>query len=113
MPELRTGVGTSITSFFSKSIYFLGIPQFGWAATQISHLSMIPDLTPNQDERTGLTAIRYGMTVAANITVYLVTWIFLGIGSQDSMIGPTDAASFRNIMVVCVSLGNLILFYFI
>ena len=67
---------------------------------------MIPDLTPDQNERTGLTAIRYGMTVGANISVYLVTWIFLGIGSQDSMIGPNDAESFRNIMIFCVTMGK-------
>jgi Na+/melibiose symporter-like transporter len=39
---------------------FVIIFQFGWAAVQISHLSMIPDLTPNEHERTELTAIRYG-----------------------------------------------------
>ena len=38
---------------------FVVVFQFGWAATQISHLAMIPDLTPCQDERTGLTAIRW------------------------------------------------------
>jgi hypothetical protein len=37
---------------------FVIIFQFGWAAVQISHLSMIPDLTPNEHERTELTAIR-------------------------------------------------------
>jgi len=37
---------------------FVIIFQFGWASVQISHLSMIPDLTPNEHERTELTAIR-------------------------------------------------------
>jgi Na+/melibiose symporter-like transporter len=37
---------------------FVIIFQFGWAAVQISHLSMIPDLTPSEHERTELTAIR-------------------------------------------------------
>ena len=40
--------------------------------------SMIPELSPCQNERTGLTAWRYGMTVASNIAIYLITWIFLG-----------------------------------
>lgn len=37
---------------------FIVIFQFGWAAVQISHLSLIPELTPNEHDRTRLTAIR-------------------------------------------------------
>ena len=37
---------------------FVVLFQFGWAATQISHLAMIPDLTPCKDERTGITSYR-------------------------------------------------------
>ena len=46
---------------------FVIIFQFGWAAVQISHLAAIPDIANSQNERTGLTAIRYSMTVASNI----------------------------------------------
>ena len=59
-------------------ITFIVVFQFGWAASQVSHLAMIPELTPSQDERTGLTAIRYSATVASNIAVYLLAWAFLG-----------------------------------
>ena len=51
--------------------------QFGWASTQISHLAAIPDIASSQNERTGLTAIRYSMTVASNILVYLTAVSFL------------------------------------
>ena len=37
---------------------FIIIFQFGWASTQISHLSLIPELTPNDSERVELNAIR-------------------------------------------------------
>ena len=37
---------------------FIIIFQFGWAAVQISHLSMIPELTSCQNEYTMLTSIR-------------------------------------------------------
>lgn len=37
---------------------FVIIFQFGWASIQISHLSLIPELTPNEHDRTKLTAIR-------------------------------------------------------
>ena len=39
---------------------FIAIFQFGWASVQISHLSLIPELTDNESERVGLNAIRSG-----------------------------------------------------
>ena len=33
--------------------------QFGWASAQISHLAMIPELTPIEAERDELNIIRY------------------------------------------------------
>lgn len=37
---------------------FIVIFQFGWAASQISHLSLIPELTEDENEKCGLNAIR-------------------------------------------------------
>lgn len=37
---------------------FVVIFQFGWAAVQISHLALIPELTSCEHERTQLTAVR-------------------------------------------------------
>ena len=52
---------TEGTPIHIKVIYF-SIPiiifQFGWASVQISHLSLIPELTENENERVGLNAIR-------------------------------------------------------
>ncbi|OCT97412.1 hypothetical protein XELAEV_180096362mg, partial [Xenopus laevis] len=39
-------------------IPFIVIFQFGWAATQISHLSLIPDLAQNDHDKVELTAFR-------------------------------------------------------
>ena len=39
-------------------VVFVIIFQFGWAAVQISHLSLIPSLTKSQRERTELNALR-------------------------------------------------------
>ena len=41
---------------------FIALFQFGWAATQISHLALIPDLTSDKHEQTGLNSIRSVMT---------------------------------------------------
>ncbi len=88
---------------------FIIIFQFGWATTQISHLSMIPDLSPMISERGTLTSFRYGATVVSNISVYLVAWAFLGMShhGDGALIGPGDADSFRNIMLVSISIGML------
>lgn len=37
---------------------FVVIFQFGWAAVQISHLALVPELTLSEHERTELIAIR-------------------------------------------------------
>lgn len=55
-------VGLEDPSLTTKMIYygiFVVLFQFGWAAVQISHLSIIPDLTKYENERTSLTSKRY------------------------------------------------------
>lgn len=37
---------------------FIVVFQFGWASTQISHLSMIPEIANNESEKCGLNALR-------------------------------------------------------
>ena len=44
---------------------FVVIFQFGWAAVQISHLSLIPSLTSDPHDRTELNAIRYQIPLYA------------------------------------------------
>ena len=41
---------------------FIAIFQLGWASVQISHLSLIPELTNEESERVGLNAIRLECT---------------------------------------------------
>ena len=54
-------VGIKDPSLNTKMVYysiFVVLFQFGWAAVQISHLSIIPDLTKYENERTSLTSKR-------------------------------------------------------
>lgn len=49
------------TPLAAKIVYFsifIIIFQWGWASVQISHLSLIPELTNDKNERVGLNAIR-------------------------------------------------------
>ncbi|XP_074598567.1 major facilitator superfamily domain-containing protein 12-like [Brevipalpus obovatus] len=110
---------------------FIIIFQFGWAAVQISHLSLIPDLTSSSNERIGLNSLRYSFTVASSITVYMITWLVLSFDDDSkssrehslhtnrnlgkSQIGPDDAPRFRILVLSILSLGSVFstLFHFI
>lgn len=85
---------------------FIIIFQFGWASVQISHLSLIPELTPNEHDRTQLTAIRYSFTVISNVLVYVITWIVLHVNNgESSKIGPGDSPKFQHVVWAVLSLG--------
>lgn len=88
---------------------FVIIFQLGWASVQISHLSLIPDLTPSEHERTELTAIRYSFTVCSNVGVYVITWALLHFtsGESNAQIGPEDAYKFQKVALIGLSIGAL------
>ena len=103
-------VGCADSHAYAQVVYyaaFVIIFQFGWAACQISHLAAIPDLAQEQSERTGLTAIRYSMTVVSNILVYLTMLGFLNGERNVDMVCPDDQPVFRNVMLVCIILGSV------
>jgi len=54
-------IGCESAHQYAQLVYyaaFVVIFQFGWAAVQISHLALVPELTPAEHERTELIAIR-------------------------------------------------------
>ncbi|XP_042748964.1 major facilitator superfamily domain-containing protein 12-like isoform X2 [Lagopus leucura] len=83
--------------------------QFGWAATQISHLSLIPELVTSDHEKVELTAFRYAFTVMANITVYGLAWLLLNLQvdqpERTEHLGIQDVSVFRNLSLIVVGLG--------
>ncbi|XP_069834108.1 major facilitator superfamily domain-containing protein 12 isoform X2 [Dendropsophus ebraccatus] len=90
-------------------IPFIIIFQFGWAATQISHLALIPDLAKNEHDKVELTAFRYAFTVLANISVYAVAWLLLHLdldGTEDAQhLGKQDIPVFRTLALIVVGVG--------
>ena len=58
----HTCIGCTSSTPLGLMIFYFAIPicifQFGWASVQISHLSLIPELTDDASERVGLNAIR-------------------------------------------------------
>ena len=77
IPECVGEGAHAVTAYYSA---FVVLFQFGWATVQISHLSMIPDITSCENARMTLTSVRYAATVMSNIFVYCVTWILLETG---------------------------------
>ncbi|KAH0946254.1 hypothetical protein HN011_005705 [Eciton burchellii] len=96
---------------------FVTIFQFGWAAVQISHLALVPELTPIEHERTELIAIRFTFTVFSNILVYCVMWGILHVTSDqyDIQIGPGDIHKFQKVISIGIAIGLLasILFHIV
>ncbi|XP_011167383.2 major facilitator superfamily domain-containing protein 12 [Solenopsis invicta] len=86
---------------------FVVIFQFGWAAVQISHLALVPELTPAEHERTELIAIRFTFTVFSNVLVYCIMWGVLHVTSDeyDSQIGPGDIHKFQKVVLIGVATG--------
>nr|CAB3263794.1 major facilitator superfamily domain-containing protein 12-like [Phallusia mammillata] len=102
------------TPEYAQFIYYaplVVIFQFGWAATQINHLALIPDLTHDDGERVTLNAIRYTFTVVSSIFVYGVAWGVLGLpsspSSKNSELSPADAPAFRTLVLIVVGTGIL------
>ncbi|XP_076178226.1 major facilitator superfamily domain-containing protein 12 isoform X2 [Ptiloglossa arizonensis] len=96
-------------------IAFIILFQFGWAAVQISHLSMIPELTPTEHERTELIVIRYIFTVFSNIFVCCIAWAVLHITNNkdsSSQIGPDDANKFQEVLLIGLGVGSITSFLF-
>ncbi|CAB3378377.1 Hypothetical predicted protein [Cloeon dipterum] len=103
-------VGCEASHEWAQLIYysaFVVIFQFGWASVQISHLSLIPHLSPHEHQRTKLIAVRYSLTVISNIFVYVITWAVLHLTSDktDDQVGPQDMYKFQNIVVICLAVG--------
>ncbi|OAD62523.1 Major facilitator superfamily domain-containing protein 12 [Eufriesea mexicana] len=90
------------------ALYVISISVFqtGWAAVQISHLSMIPALTNSLLARADLTAIRYSAQVGAAVAVFIVTWIVLPTNEEAMVrLAEQDSYKFRNIVLTLTSFG--------
>jgi Na+/melibiose symporter-like transporter len=70
------------TLFFAAAA---GVFNIGWAASQNSHQSLVPELTPHEVERVLLNSCRYAAFVGSNILVLSSMFVLL----QSNAFGPT------------------------
>ncbi|XP_054163893.1 major facilitator superfamily domain-containing protein 12-like [Oppia nitens] len=91
----------------SKIIYysvFIVMFQFGWAAVQVGHVSLITDLSPSTNARVSLNAYRQAATVASSILVYLITWFILR-QRGSSTLGKKDSDVFTLLAYIVCGIG--------
>jgi Na+/melibiose symporter-like transporter len=109
-------IGCENTEQIYRFVYyapFVVIFQFGWAATQISHLSLIPQLTSYENERVALNAIRYAFTVMSNLFVYGVAFLLLKFhdsgsssSEDDNNLSRNDSPKFMILSFIVCGVGN-------
>ena len=88
---------------------FAALFNVGWAAVQVSHMSLVPELTRDEGERVYLNSARYALTVLSNVAVFLVMLVLL---PGSSVAGPSDQAEYKQprvfqmlaLVVLCVGL---------
>ncbi|KZC04412.1 Major facilitator superfamily domain-containing protein 12 [Dufourea novaeangliae] len=103
----------SNTAVMLVYVVSISIFQTGWAAVQISHLSMIPALTNSPLARADLTAIRYSAQVGAAVVVFVVTWIVLPTNEEDVVrLAQEDSYKFRNIVLTLTFIGMVTTIFF-
>ena len=79
---------------------------FGWAAVQNSHLSMIPNLTTCDENQLTLNAIRNAATAVSFIFVYSTASLFFKSGNRlENQASDELQAAFQNMMIAIVSVG--------
>ncbi|XP_050432180.1 major facilitator superfamily domain-containing protein 12-like isoform X2 [Adelges cooleyi] len=90
-------------------IFTILIFQISWALVQISHLSLIPELTLWSEERGKLTSIRYVFTVSTNIVMFIIAWfVFRGVRNPNdlgNLIGPKDSPKFQILALIATTVG--------
>lgn len=101
---------SSLTPQWASLLFFVPfiiIFQFGWAAVQISHLSLIPELVRCEHAKVELTAYRYAFTVVANITVFALAYLLFHVHSGQDMdtLGPADMPVFRDLALIVTGIG--------
>ena len=72
--SMQTVSPTVLVVYFSISA---GLFNVGWAAVQVAHMALIPDLTPVAKEQVLLNSGRYCFTVLANLSVFAVFYVLL------------------------------------
>lgn len=92
------GIGDSpyIIAYFSVAAALFNV---GWAAVQVSHMALIPELTADETTRVVLNSVRYAATVSANLFVFLVLGLLIYVFDMPRV------EQFHTLAVICIGVG--------
>lgn len=102
------GGNASDLSVFIYYSAFVIIFQIGWASVQISHLSLIPELTTDKTEIAGLNGWRYAATGFSNLLAYAIAWAILSSGGNNvdpDKLTNADTNHFRYLAFIVTGIG--------
>ena len=95
---------------------FAGLFNVGWAAVQVSHMALVPELTALEGERVLLNSARYGMTVMSNCAVFVAVWAILRVADEARPAPTADgtptpeidlAGTYQTLSFVVLGVGGL------
>ncbi|VDK77604.1 unnamed protein product [Litomosoides sigmodontis] len=109
------GQSTTDWELFAWYAPYVVIFQVGWAAVQISHLSLLPELTCDESCRTTMNSVRHGFTAIANLIIFSLLSVLLYFDDKGSVIGPSDLQHFSTVSGVVIVLGLFVesIFYIV
>lgn len=90
---------------------FAAIFNVGWAATQVSHMSMVNCITLNSTSRVVLASCRNAFTMVANLSLYVVAFVVFHVSTSTT---PVDVEiQYRWIAYVSIFIGCcfVVIFY--
>ncbi|KAL8062172.1 hypothetical protein ABFX02_02G129900 [Erythranthe guttata] len=84
--------------------FFAAVFNIGWAATQVSHMSMVNCITLNSTSRVVLASCRNAFTMIANLSVYAVAFVVFNINTKGSIIDVENQyrwIAYSSILIGC------------
>lgn len=101
------GTDSSMMQTIGYSV-FAAIFNIGWAAAQVSHMSMVNCITLNSTSRVVLASCRNAFTMIANLSLYAVAFVVFNVsktGSVDDIENQYRWIAYVSIFIGCCFVG--------
>lgn len=99
-----------LNSMIQKTIFFsvfAALFNVGWAAIQVSHMAMVPELSPHEGERARLNSSRYAFTVLSNVSVFLIMFTLLKLEGGDRDEAYKNPSLYTRLTIPVLVIGGL------
>lgn len=87
---------------------FASVFNVGWAATQVSHMSMVNCITLNSTSRVVLASCRNAFTMVANLSLYVVAFVVFKVMSSSTIVDVENQyrwIAYSSIFIGCCFVG--------